>query len=168
MPTPFRLGRAAPLLLVLACRTTAPPAAVARTPEHVVAARVAGCYGLRFDTTGARDRLNLAAHSYVELTAPAPRFTYGQLPARPTLDSAITDYPRPAWVPLPPDSVVVFWRHAWSLTSTLEARLGESGDSLAGYIGVATDVVARPAVARRTRVVARRIQCRSGLSAPGT
>jgi len=170
MRIPFGLGRAAPLLLAFACRTTAPPSPPAPSPEHALAARVAGCYGLSFaaPATAASDRVNLSAHRYVELTAPLPRFTYGQLPARPALDSAATDYIRPAWIPLPPDSVVVFWAHVWSLTATLEARLGESGDSLTGYIGVATDAVARPEVAQRTRVFARRTRCQASANAPGT
>lgn len=103
-----------------------------------------------------RDRVNLAAHTYVQLLGPRSRFGYGQLPARPVLDSATTDYARPAWIPLPPDSVVVFWTHVWSPTVTLEARLGASGDSLGGYVRATTDVGAKPGQSPGTRMVAQR------------
>ena len=167
--------RAALLVAAVACRTA--PRPTPSTAEYTLAARLAGCYAVAFaqasDASGPRpgnprDRVNLPAHTYVQLLAPRPGFGYGQLPARPVLDSASTDYARPAWIPLPPDSVIVFWMHVWSPTVTLEARLGASGDSLAGYVRVASDVGAEPGQSPGTGVVAQRTPCRAESNAPGT
>ena len=175
MASLFAAGRAALLLLAVACRAAPRPAP--RTAEHTLAARVAGCYALAFaqatDASGPwtgrlPDRVNLAARAYVQLLGPSPQFGYGQLPARPSLDSAATDYVRPAWIPLPHDSVVVFWTHVWSATVTLEARLGVSGDSLAGYVRVASDVGVKSGQSPGTRMVAQRTRCRTESNAPGT
>lgn len=167
----LRIRCLAPFLLATACHTTQSPTPT--SAERALAERVAGCYALAFGPTEASAaarpgaaRVNLPSHAYVELLGPSPRLTYGQLPARPTLDSAITDYVRPAWVPRAPDSVDVFWMHARTPVLALQATLVVRADSLVGLIDVESDLRSARAQPSLATVIARRTPCRSAARAP--